>query len=170
MSDNSEQQLLSFASQLRDAHRPHELSSDFEQNLNTAIRSKAGLRHAFQQSRFIRTAAALLIVCMLGVPAAALMGVFPLNNDDKITLSYIPATWPDAESIAELEHSDPANNLVPPLDEYLNDRVFLQRVSVLEAQMFWQWQLRGLPGQMRAPILAAIDNMLAQIAASSKTN
>ena len=162
---NDERRLDDFADTLRSAHQECAVSSSFEDNLFDALSETKPLRRVIQQSAFMRVAAALLIMCIIGVPAAALMGVLPLGDDKQITLSFIPAESLDESELQEMigPLASTESVVIPPHDEYIGDRVYNQRVAVISAHNYWQRLLAPYPDSIEFAVLAGVDVVLASI-------
>jgi hypothetical protein len=167
-SSNNNPQLDDFALMLQEAHPNPSLSEDFDQQLFDAIESVPPLRNVFQQSLFMRVAAALLLVCMLGVPAAAFMGIIQLSAPKPPVLSFMPATTIDDLNV-DIQAIEPENVVVPPVDEYLNDPLYQKTVSALSAQNSFRLLLQPLPNEFQAKIIDFFDELSA-VMADSKLN
>ncbi|MDE0586194.1 MAG: hypothetical protein OSB63_06200, partial [Planctomycetota bacterium] len=91
MNDHSDSQLDDFAQLLQQAHPEPLISDDFEKQLFAKLESSPPLRNVFQQSLFMRVAASLLLISILGVPAAAFMGILPGTSPKPPVLLFMPA-------------------------------------------------------------------------------
>ncbi|MFT7517734.1 MAG: hypothetical protein ACI84O_001535 [Myxococcota bacterium] len=160
--EDDQQALDEFAQLLHQAHPEAKVSDSFNEELSLAIENTSSLKRSFQQSPFMRVAAALLIMCMLGVPLAAFMGVLPFTDKRPPAISFIPVTDFDALN-AEYPALAPEVDIVPPADEYVDDVVYKQRVAVLVAHNYWQILLSPLPDFIEQPLLSFIDDVLAVI-------
>jgi len=164
MNDHSDSQLDDFAQLLQQAHPVPPISDDFEQQLFDKLESSPPLRNVFQQSRFMRVAASLLLISILGVPAAAFMGILPGTNQKPPVLLFMPA--PSIDDIdVDLSAVEPEVAVIPPADEYLNDPSYQQKVTALSQQNSFLLLIQLLPDEIEESILDFIGkiNKLLQI-------
>jgi len=164
MTNHSDSQLDDFAQLLQQAHPEPQMSDDFDQQLFTKLESSPPLRNVFQQSRFMRVAASLLLISILGVPAAAFMRILPGTSQKPPVLLFMPApTIDDMDS--DLSASDLEVVVIPPADEYLNDSSYQKRVTALSQRNNFRLLIQLLPDEIEASILDFIGkiNKLLQI-------
>ena len=145
-----------FSNQLRSAHPDLKISEGFEDRLWKEMANQTSVAHRFRQSLFMRVAAALIVFCIVGVPAAAFIGVFSNIDKKKTTLTYSPAYEPAQEVIAELL-ADYDSPVIPPEDGFLVDALSQKRISVLKAQNYWRHILLPCPKIIRDPLLEKMD-------------
>ena len=158
MNDPSDSQLDDFAQLLQQAHPEPPMSDDFDQQLFAKLESSPPLRNVFQQSRFMRVAASLLLISVLGVPAAAFMGILPGASPKPPVLQFMPA--PDIEDIGiELPAVDPEVVVIPPVDEYINDPSYQQKVTAISQHNSFRLLIQLLPDEIEACILDFISKM-----------
>ncbi|MBC8370159.1 MAG: hypothetical protein H8E25_09170 [Planctomycetes bacterium] len=165
ISKHEEAQLDEFSCLMREAHPDPSVSNSFNDGLSKSISNGFQIKRSFEQSPFMRVAAALLIICIVGVPAAAFMGVLPFADKKATIISYVPSTEFSALNIDE-QTAEPELAIVPPADEYLNDTTYHRRVKVLSAHNYWQRLLAPLPDSISDPVLVVIDGVFARIAVS----
>ena len=164
MNDHPDSQLDDFAQLLQQAHPVPPISDDFEQQLFDKLESSPPLLNVFQQSRFMRVAASLLLISILGVPAAAFMGILPGTNQKPPVLLFMPA--PSIDDIdVDLSAVEPEVAVIPPADEYLNDPAYQQKVTALSQQNSFLLLIQLLPDEIEESILDFIGkiNKLLQI-------
>ena len=164
MTDHSDSQLDDFAQLLQQAHPEPLISDDFEKQLFIRLESSPPLRNVFQQSRFMRVAASLLLISILGVPAAAFIGILPGTSPKPPVLLFMPAlTIDDMDS--EISASGQEVVVIPPADEYLNDPSYQKRVTALSQRNSFRLLIQLLPDEIEASILDFIGkiNKLLQI-------
>ena len=145
-----------FSSKLRSVYSGVKMSHGFEDRLWAEMASETSVAHRFRQSLFMRLAASLLILCVVGVPAAAFMGVFGNMDKVKPTLTYTPVYQPDEEMVAEA-FPDIDDLVIPPEDGFLVDDLSQKKISVLKAQNYWRYMLSSYPKNIREPLLEKID-------------
>jgi hypothetical protein len=164
MTDHSDSQLDDFAQLLQQAHPEPLISDDFEKQLFIRLESSPPLRNVFQQSRFMRVAASLLLISILGVPAAAFMGILPGTSQKPPVLLFMPAPSIDDLNV-DLSAVDPEVVVIPPADEYINDPLYQQRVTALSQRNSFRLLIQLLPDEIEASILDFISkiNKLLQI-------
>ena len=164
MTDHSDSQLDEFAQLLQQAHPEPLISDDFEKQLFVKLESSPPLRNVFQQSRFMRVAASLLLISILGVPAAAFIGILPGTSPKPPVLLFMPAlTIDDMDS--EISASGQEVVVIPPADEYINDPAYQKRVTALSQRNSFRLLIQLLPDEIEASILDFIGkiNKLLQI-------
>ena len=158
MTDPSDSQLDDFAQLLQQAHPEPPMSDDFDQQLFAKLESSPPLRNVFQQSRFMRVAASLLLISVLGVPAAAFMGILPGTSPKPPVLLFMPA--PNIDDIGiELSAVDPEVVVIPPVDEYINDPSYQQKVTAISQHNSFRLLILLLPDEIEACILDFISKM-----------
>ena len=158
MNNPSDSQLDDFAQLLQQAHPEPPMSDDFDQQLFAKLESSPPLRNVFQQSRFMRVAASLLLISVLGVPAAAFMGILPGASPKPPVLQFMPA--PNIEDIGiELPAVDPEVVVIPPVDEYINDPSYQQKVTAISQHNSFRLLIQLLPDEIEACILDFISKM-----------
>ena len=164
MTNHYDSQLGDFAQLLQQAHPEPPISDDFEQQLFSKLESSPPLRNAFQQSRFMRIAASLLLISILGVPAAAFMGILPGASKKPPALLFMPAPSIDDIGI-DLPTDDPEVVVIPPVDEYINDPSYQQKVTAISHRNSFRLLIQLLPDEIEASILDFISriNRLLQI-------
>jgi hypothetical protein len=158
MNNPSDSQLDDFAQLLQQAHPEPPMSDDFDQQLFAKLESSPPLRNVFQQSRFMRVAASLLLISVLGVPAAAFMGILPGTSPKPPVLLFMPA--PNIDDIGiELSAVDPEVVVIPPVDEYINDPSYQQKVTAISQHNSFRLLILLLPDEIEACILDFISKM-----------
>ena len=158
MTDHSDSQLDDFAQLLQQAHPEPLISDDFEKQLFIKLESSPPLRNVFQQSRFMRVAASLLLISILGVPAAAFMGILPGASKKPPALLFMPAPSIDDIGI-DLPTDDPEVVVIPPVDEYINDPSYQQKVTAISQHNSFRLLIQLLPDEIEACILDFISKM-----------
>ena len=158
MTNPSDSQLDDFAQLLQQAHPEPPMSDDFDQQLFAKLESSPPLRNVFQQSPFMRVAAALLLISILGVPAAAFMGILPGTSSKPPVLLFYPAPSIDDINI-DLSAVDPEVAVIPPVDEYINDPSYQQKVTAISQHNSFRLLIQLLPDEIEACILDFISKM-----------
>lgn len=130
--EQEQHELDLLAAELRSAIPVAELSSDFQERLESRMRSSWTLRGAFERNALIRAAAALLMVTLAAAPVAAWVGLWPQQKKNP------PAIGFDLPEVVDVDEHDPAvdgvngNQVIGPLDEY--DSFQLSEESTLAIQ------------------------------------
>lgn len=158
MNDHSDSQLDDFAQLLQQAHPEPLISDDFEKQLFAKLESSPPLRNVFQQSLFMRVAASLLLISILGVPAAAFMGILPGTSPKPPVLLFMPAPTIDGID-TDLAAVDPKVVVIPPADEYINDPAYQRRVTALSQRNSFRVLIQLLPDEIEASILDFISKI-----------
>lgn len=106
------------AAELRDAMPVAELSADFQQRLETRMRTSWTIRSAFESNGLIRAAAALLMVTLAAAPVAAWVGLWPQQKKNPPAIAF------DLPEVIDVDESqDPFGDLadskvIGPVDEF----------------------------------------------------
>ncbi|MDE0585787.1 MAG: hypothetical protein OSB63_04130, partial [Planctomycetota bacterium] len=112
----------------------------------------------FQQSLFMRVAASLLLISILGVPAAAFMVILPGTSPKPPVLLFMPAPAIDGID-TDLAAVDPKVVVIPPADEYINDPAYQRRVTALSQRNSFRVLIQLLPDEIEASILDFISKI-----------